>query len=156
VWRMSAAQESSSQSSGGEVPRPRQVTFTVAMLCAAGGLHLLLAVAEFTTSGVITIVIAGPSFGPHWLRGVLDLAFAASFFSAGFQVWSGRPLGRIQGLVVAAASVLRWALHFSASPVVSAIAIMVALLIIASLWTSSEYFRSNIQVADRAPNRGEP
>jgi hypothetical protein len=151
---MSAAQESDGQSSGGEVPRPAKITYTVVMLFVAGVLHLLLAVAEFTTLGVITFVIAGPSFGPHWLLGVLDLAFVASFFYAGLQVWSGRPLGRIQGLVVAAASVLRWALHFSASPVVSTVSIVVALLIIASLWTTSNYFRSNMRVTDRARNRG--
>jgi hypothetical protein len=140
---MSVAKESSSQSRGAEVPRPAQITFAAVMLFVAGGLHLLLAAAEVTTLGVMTTVIAGPEFGPHWLQGILDLAFVASFFSAGLQVWSRRPLGRIQGLVVAAASVLRWALHFSASPAVSAIAIFVALLVIASLWTTSENFQSN-------------
>jgi hypothetical protein len=123
--------------------RPSRVTFAAVMLFVAGGLHLLLAIAEFTTVGLITVLVPSPSFGPHWLRGLLDLAFVAAFCYAGFQVWHRRRLGRIQGMVIAAAGVLRWALHIPVSPVLSAIGIILALVIIVTLWTQAEYFRSN-------------
>jgi hypothetical protein len=113
------------------------------MLSVAAALHLLLAIAEITTVGLITVTIPGPAFGPHWLRGLLDLAFVISFSYAGLQVWRERRLGRLQSLVLATASALRWMLHIPVSPVVSVIALVVALLIIASLWAPSDYFHSS-------------
>ena len=138
---MAAARGQRSPPGGRGSPRPTQVTFAAVMLFVGGGLHLLLAIAEVTTAGVITVTIPGPAHGPHWLRGLLDLAFVVSFSYAGLQVWRGRRFGRMQGVVLAAVSALRWILHIPASPEVSVIAIVVDLLIIASLWTQSGYFR---------------
>jgi hypothetical protein len=114
------------------------------MLFVGGALHLLLAVAEVTTAGVMTVTIPSPALGPHWLRGLLDLAFVVSFSFVGSQVWRGRRLGRMQGLVLATVSALRWMAHIPISPVVSVIAIVVALLIIASLWAQPSYFREPV------------
>jgi membrane protein YdbS with pleckstrin-like domain len=44
-------------------------------------------------------------------------------------------------MVIAVAGILRWALHIPASPVLSAIGIILALVIIVTLWTQSKYFR---------------
>jgi hypothetical protein len=126
------------------------------MLFAAGMLHLLLASAEFTTAGAITVAVPSPSFGPHWLSGLLDLAFVAAYCYAAVQVWHRRRLGRIKGIVIAAAGALRWALHIPASPVLSAIGIILALMIVATLWMQAEHFRSECSALDRAPNRSGP
>lgn len=118
---MSTARGRNRFSGGGSVSCPNRVSFAAVMSLVAGALHLALALAESTALGVFAVIVPGPSFGPLWLRGGLDLVFVASFCNAGAQLWRGRRLGRVLGIAIASLSVVRWALHLPVAPVLSTI-----------------------------------
>jgi hypothetical protein len=123
-------------------PRPGLVTFAAIMLFLLAGFQLTYAIIEFAGATWVAFNVAGTMGGPLWLWGIIDLAFAALVFYAGYDLLRGGDYGRIVGLIVASFSAIRWFFYIPAAPWASVVVIAVNILIIYGLAAHSEFFRS--------------
>jgi hypothetical protein len=113
-------------------------TFAAVMMFGLGGIALVAAIWDFTTTSLISdYSLFGDTFDFLWY-GILDGIIAILAFYAGYDILRGGSTGTVLGMIFATLSSIRWFIFIPGAPIAALTMSIIWILVVYGLAVSSE------------------